>query len=83
MGSPAKVSGLLYSKQRVSAVPVISRNAVEISTILLCRVRLLKNLPPFCLRFFITRDTSHHTIYPSPPRIISAAVVKVISALPE
>lgn len=52
MGSPAKVSGLLYSKQRVSAVPTISKNAVEIRTILLCRVRLLKNLPPFCLQFF-------------------------------
>ena len=49
--------------------------------ILLCRVRVRKHFKPCFLRFLHTRTTSHQTIYPMPPMIISRAVTVLTRGL--
>ena len=72
------VKGLAYSKINMRIAPARMRLAVTVIAILLCKVKCLKIFLFFGERLLTTRRTSHHTIYPRPPRIISAEVTMLI-----
>ena len=75
------VNGLEYSKTNMRIAPTRTSPAVTVMAIFECKVRCLNILLFFGERLLTTRSTSHHTIYPSPPRMMSAEVTILISGL--
>ena len=72
------VNGLAYSKINIRIAPTKMSPAVTVIAIFECNVKCLNILRFFGERLLITRSTSHHTIYPRPPRMISADVTILI-----
>ena len=72
------VKGFAYSKANMRIAPTRMSPAVAVIAIFECKVKCLNILRFLCERLLITRSTSHHTIYPSPPRMMSAEVTMFI-----
>ena len=72
-GMPPIVSALSYSIKRKHSVPKRIRNSVPVSTILLCRRRVLN---------FFALSTLRITPNPNPPQTISPMIVSITSGSP-
>ena len=75
------VKGFEYSKMKMRSAPTRISPAVTVIAILECKVKCLNIFLFFGEWLLTTRRTSHHTIYPRPPRIMSAEVTILIKGL--
>ena len=75
------VNGLAYSKINMRIAPTRTSPAVTVTAIFECKVKCLNIFLFFGERLLTTRRTSHHTIYPRPPRMMSADVTILIKGL--